>query len=72
MFTREDLRNSWLIQEFAEEAKAEGKQEGLEKGEQIGEQKGVRQVAANLLKIGISAEQVSIATGLTISEIQQL
>jgi predicted transposase/invertase (TIGR01784 family) len=72
MFTREDLRNSWLVQEFAEEAKAQGKQEGLEEGEQKGKAEGVRQVATNLLKIGISAEQVSIATGLTISEIQQL
>jgi len=76
MFTKEELRNTWLVQEFAEEAKQEGLQqglqEGLQQGLQEGLQEGIRQVAANLLQLGISVEQVSVATGLTITQIQNL
>jgi predicted transposase YdaD len=46
------------------EAKAEGKAEGLEEA--------VRWVAINLLKIGISPQQVSVATGLTLEQVQKL
>jgi predicted transposase/invertase (TIGR01784 family) len=64
MFTKEDMKKAWLVQEFMEEAKLEGKAEGSEET--------VRWVATNLLKIGISAEQVAVATGLTVEQVQKL
>jgi predicted transposase/invertase (TIGR01784 family) len=64
MFTKEDMKKAWLVQEFMKEAKAEGKAEGLEEA--------VRWVAINLLKIGISPQQVSVATGLTLEQVQKL
>jgi predicted transposase/invertase (TIGR01784 family) len=64
MFTKEDMRKAWLVQEFMQEAKAEGKAEGL--------QEAVRWVAVNLLKIGISPQQVAVATGLTVEQVQKL
>jgi len=64
MFTKEEMKKAWLVQEFMEEAKLEGKAEGL--------QEAVRWVATNMLKIGISPEQVSVATGLTLEQVQSL
>jgi predicted transposase/invertase (TIGR01784 family) len=56
MFTKDDMRKAWLVQEFMAEAKVEALQE----------------VAVNLLKIGISAEQVSVATGLSVAQLESL
>ena len=64
MFTKEEMKKAWLVQEFMEEAKLEGKAEGL--------QEAVRWVATNMLKIGISPEQVAVATGLTLEQVQNL
>jgi hypothetical protein len=30
MFTKEDMKKAWLVQEFMEEAKLEGKAEGVQ------------------------------------------
>ena len=68
MFTKEDMKKAWLVQEFIEEAKLEGKL----KGRLRGLQEAVRWVAINLLKIGISTQQVSVATGLTVEQVQKL
>ena len=68
MFTKEDMKKAWLVQEFIEEAKLEGKL----KGRLRGLQEAVRWVATNLLKIGISPQQVSVATGLTVEQVQKL
>ena len=46
MFTKEDMKKAWLVQEFMAEAKLEGKAEGL--------QEAFRWVAVNMLKIGMS------------------
>ena len=58
------MKKAWLVQEFMEEAKLEGKAEGV--------QEAVRWVAANMLKMGISAEQVAVATRLTLEQVQKL
>jgi len=55
MFTKEDMKKAWLVQEFMEEAKLEGKAEGKAEGLQ----EAVLWVAANMLKIVISSQQVS-------------
>ena len=68
MFTKEDMKKAWLVQEFIEEAKLEGKL----KGRLRGLQEAVRWVAINLLKIGISPQQVSVTTGLTVEQVQKL
>jgi len=68
MFTKEEMKKAWLVQEFMEEAKLEGKAEGKAEGLQ----EAVRWVATNMLKIGISPEQVSVATGLTLGQVQDL
>ena len=64
MFTKEEMKKAWLVQEFIEEAKLEGKAEGLREA--------VGWVASNMLKIGISPEQVAVATGLTLDQVQNL
>ena len=51
-------------------SKEEGIAEGLEKGEAIGEWKKALLVARNLLKKGISIEDVIDATGLTKQQIE--
>jgi predicted transposase/invertase (TIGR01784 family) len=68
MFTKEDMKKAWLVQEFMEEAKLEGKAEGKAEGVQ----EAVRWVAVNMLKMGISLEQVAAATGLTVEQVQKL
>ena len=64
MFTEEKMKKVWLVQESIEEAKLEGKAEGL--------QEAVRWVATNMLKIGISPEQVAVVTGLTLEQVHNL
>jgi len=68
MFTKEEMKKAWLVQEFMEEAKLEGKAEGKAEGVQ----EAVRWVAVNMLKMGISLEQVAAATGLTVEQVQKL
>ena len=43
----------------------EGERIGLSKGEKIGENKAKLEIAKNLLKLGIDAEDIQKATGLT-------
>ena len=55
----------------------EGKMSGLKRGEAIGLEKGVQkqaiETACQLKKMGIlSAEQIAEATGLTVSQIEEL
>ena len=68
MFTEEEMKKAWLVQEFIEEAKLEGKAEGKTEGLQ----EAVRWVATNMLKIGISPEQVAVVTGLTLEQVHNL
>jgi predicted transposase/invertase (TIGR01784 family) len=58
------------------DGKAEGREEGIAigeaKGKAEGELKKARETALNLLAIGLSAAQISKATGLTLEEIESL
>ena len=57
-------------------AEQEGIQKGIQQGIQQGIQKGAAEekleIARNLLKINLPLEQISMATGLTIAEIENL
>ena len=58
------------------EGEAKGRAEGLAEGEAKGEAKGDKlaklETAQNLLKMGLSVSQISLATGLSESEINEL
>jgi predicted transposase/invertase (TIGR01784 family) len=54
------------------EGRAEGHAEGLAEGLEKGVEKGVEKVAINALKKGISPEDISDLTGLSLSEINKL
>ena len=49
-----------------------GEQRGITLGEQRGEQRGKQEVALNMLRSGISREQIAQFTGLSLEQIQQL
>ncbi len=44
----------------------------VENSEKRGEQRGIQQVATNMLRIGISREQVSEATGLSVEQVNRI
>ena len=50
----------------------QGKQLGMQQGKQLGMQQGVQQVALNMLKKGLSDEDVCACTGLSIEKIIEL
>ena len=58
--------------EGREEGEKIGEARGIEKGEKIGENKKAIEVARNLLKMGLTVEQVAQGTGLSIEEIKKL
>lgn len=62
--------------EWEQKVKQEGEQRGEKRGEQrgiaIGKQEGKQEVALNMLRAGMSVEQVVALTGLDLSLIQQL
>ena len=64
------------LKEGRQEGLKEGRQEGLKEGEKIGEQRGIekekRDVAQNLLSMGMDVNMISKATGLTVEEIKEL
>jgi len=72
--------NRMLDEEELESARKKAREEGLEEGRQEGIEQGIEQgtkdtlikTALNLKNIGIPLEQISIATGLTIDEINNL
>ena len=49
-----------------------GKQEGKQEGRQEGKQEGKQEIAMNLLRVGMSVEQVAQVTGLTVEQVRQL
>lgn len=73
---RESQKDFWdlfAVTETAEKkGRAEGRAEGLVEGEAIGAEKRNAQIARNLKAMGISLEQISQATGLTVDEINEL
>ena len=60
------------IKQSKEEGLAEGEKIGIEKGKAEGEKKAKIETARNLIKIGLSIEQISLATSLTVDEIETL
>ncbi len=65
-----------VLEYVKEQAKEEGLAEGEAKGEARGLERGLaegkRETAKNLLSIGIPIDKISVATGLSKSEIQSL
>ena len=55
-----------------EEGMNQGVEQGIEQGMAIGENKKALEIAANLLKIGTTLEQISEVTGLSIEQIIEL
>lgn len=49
-----------------------GMEEGLQKGKAEGRQEEKHSIVLNLKKLGVSIEQISFATGLSIEEIEKL
>ena len=59
-------------EEERQQGKEEGLAEGLEKGKEEGEHNAKIETAKNLLSIGLSVDQISKATGLSIEDIKVL
>lgn len=55
-----------------EEGREEGREEGLTEGEEKGRKNERIAIAKNMLTLGISIEQVSLSTGLSIEELKRL
>ncbi|MCQ2595888.1 MAG: hypothetical protein MJ196_11560, partial [Treponemataceae bacterium] len=54
------------------DVKADGREEGIAIGEERGAQQKAIETARNLLNMGLSIEQISCATGLSIEAIQEI
>ena len=73
-----DSIDKWYSTTFAEmsyaivQSKQDGLAEGLVEGEKKGEHKKAIETAKNLLSMGLTFEQISKATGLTVEEIKGL
>ena len=59
-------------EEERQQGKEEGLAEGLEKGKEEGEHNAKIETAKNLLSMGLSVDQISKATGLSIKDINAL
>jgi hypothetical protein len=55
-----------------EKGRVEGEKIGIEKGEKIGEKKNTHKVIINAIKLGMSNEQISLLTGVSVEEIQEI
>ena len=55
-----------------EKGMKKGMEEGLQKGKAEGRQEEKHSIVLNLKKLGVSIEQISFATGLSIEEIEKL
>jgi predicted transposase YdaD len=59
-----------------EKGRVEGEKIGIEKGrvegEKIGEKKNTHKVTINAIKLGMSNEQISLLTGVSVEEIQEI
>ena len=66
------LEQSPLYREIVSRSEQRGIAIGKQEGIAIGEQRGIQQVATNMLRMGISREQVSEATGLSVEQVARL
>ena len=62
------MRESSMYQEIL----AEGREAGLREGRQEGLQEGIEQVALNLVRSGMSLEQIAGVTGLSVQRVREL
>jgi predicted transposase YdaD len=77
---KESLMSYWeskgMIETAKEEGRMEGEKIGIEKGrvegEKIGEKKNTHKVIINAIKLDMSNEQISLLTGLSVEEIQEI
>ncbi|EAW37495.1 Rpn family recombination-promoting nuclease/putative transposase [Lyngbya sp. PCC 8106] len=69
---RDIMEESVTYQELRREAREQGLQEGRVEGLQQGLQQGLQEVALNLLRSGMSLEQVANFTGLSLEQVTQL
>jgi predicted transposase/invertase (TIGR01784 family) len=73
---QESLLSYWESKGMIDTARDEGRVEGIAKGraegEQIGENKKAQDVAKKAIGMGITDEQISLLTGLSVSEIQKM
>ncbi len=60
------------LQQGIEKGKAEGEREGIEKGLKEGERKMQIRVAQNMLKQGLSIQNIASATGLSSQEVKKI
>ena len=80
MFALSDLKNTRVYQDALQEGEQKGLTRGLQrgltrglqKGWKKGKQEGKQEIALNLLRLGMSAEQVAQVTGLTVEQVRQL
>jgi predicted transposase/invertase (TIGR01784 family) len=76
MFALSDIKNTRVYKDALQEGEQKGLQRGwqrgLHRGWQKGKQEGKQEIALNLLKVGMSVEQVSQVTGLTVEQVRQL
>lgn len=80
MFALSDLKNTRVYQDALQEGEQKGLTRGLQRGLTKGLQKGWKkgklegkqEIALNLLRLGMSVEQVSQVTGLTVEQVCQL
>jgi predicted transposase/invertase (TIGR01784 family) len=66
------MRESVIYQEILEEGEAKGKAEGKAEGKVEGKAEATRKLALNLLQIGMSLEQISQVTELSLEQVQAL
>jgi predicted transposase/invertase (TIGR01784 family) len=66
------MQESVIYQEIKQEGITQGLTQGLTQGRTQGMEEATRLIAVNLLREGISPEQVAKCTGLSIEQVQQL
>ncbi|WP_016949826.1 hypothetical protein [Anabaena sp. PCC 7108] len=66
------MRDSVIYQEILEEGFAEGEAKGITKGKVEGIAEATKKLALNLLRIGMSLEQISEVTELSLEQVQAL
>ncbi|WP_232225097.1 hypothetical protein [Dactylococcopsis salina] len=66
------MRLEPLYQQEKEKLVREAQKRGMEIGEERGEERTQREIAANLLSMGMEVEQIAQATGLSPKEVMKL
>ncbi|NET02832.1 MAG: Rpn family recombination-promoting nuclease/putative transposase [Sphaerospermopsis sp. SIO1G2] len=67
-----EIKQTKVYQEAVEEGRQEGKQEGRQEGKQEGKQEATKKFIINLLRIGMSLEQIAEVGELSVEQIQAI